>query len=322
MIEEPADGRPRRGLPRRALLLSAAAAGVTAIGAATVGVTDGAPNSGLTATPLLRNSQGVSGGATNGQGGVQKIERIYSAARHRKIDFVTVFPDGGPRKGLPMWLLLHGLGSNARSMTNGLSAVLASAVAGNAAPPYGFVAVDGGDTYWHGDHPGDDPMAMLLEEVPRWLADRGLGDPQGHPFAVSGFSMGGFGSFLYARRRMERRDPVLAVAVISPALLTSWGEMSKRHAFHSAADWAAMDPLRNLDKLGRAPIGLWAGDRDRFIGGSRQFIATVHPQIGAISPGQHNSAFLRKVMPDVVRFLGKYPAGRPVSGGFPHSAVN
>lgn len=331
MIDESAGNHPRRGIPRRALLLSAAAAGITAVGAATVGVTAGATNAGLN-PPALRNAQGApsgagtsgpTGGTTAGQGGVTTAERVYSAARRRKVDFVTVLPDGEPPAGLPMCVLLHGLNSDARSISAGLGPILAAAVARGATSPYGFVAVDGGDSYWHGNHIGDDPMAMLLDEVPRWLADRGLGGEHGTPFAVSGFSMGGFGSFLYARRRAERRDPVDAVAVVAPALLTSWTEMAKRNAFHNAADWASMDPLKNLDHLGGAPIGLWSGDRDRFITGSRQFIGKVHPQVGSVTPGLHTSDFLHKVTPEVVRFLGKYvPGAPPIVQGPSHVPAN
>lgn len=117
-------------------------------------------------------------------------------------------------RGLPMSILLHGLHGDARHAAVGnLPEVLAAAVAKGSVPAFGFVAVDGGDNYWHENVPGDDPMAMLLDEVPRWLKERGYGEP----FAVTGVSMGGFGSLLYARRRAERGDPIAAAAAISPA---------------------------------------------------------------------------------------------------------
>lgn len=330
MVDDSADELSRRGITRRAVLLSAAAAGLTAAGIATVGATAGATSGNVTADPALRNAQDTASPTVRPANvtsrapvGVTKIERVTSAARRRKIDFVTVLPDGAPRPGLPMCLLLHGLASNARAMSSGLDSMLAAAVETNATPAFGYVAVDGGDSYWHANRPGDDPMAMLLEEVPRWLAARGLGGPGGTPFAVSGFSMGGFGSLLYARRRAERRMPVNAVGVVSPALITSWAEMSKRNAFHSAADWASMDPLKNLDKLGDAPIGLWDGNQDRFVEGCRAFIAQAHPAIGSISPGQHTSAFLNKVTPEVIRFLGRHvPGGLRNPNGTPHGPAN
>lgn len=330
MVDESADELSRRSITRRAVLLSAAAAGLTAAGIAAVGATAGATGGNVSATPAMRNAQGTTpptvrpaNQASHAPLGVTKIERVTSAARRRKIDFITVLPDGAPRPGLPMCLLLHGLASNARAMSNGLDSLLATAVESSATPAFGYVAVDGGDSYWHANRPGDDPMAMLLDEVPRWLAERGLGGADGTPFAVSGFSMGGFGSLLYARRRAERRRPVNAVGVVAPALITSWAEMSKRNAFHSAADWASMDPLKNLDKLGDTPVGLWDGDRDRFIEGCRAFIARAHPTIGSISPGQHTSAFLHKVTPEVIRFLGRYvPGGLRNPNGTPHGPAN
>ncbi|MFD1050542.1 hypothetical protein ACFQ1S_35960, partial [Kibdelosporangium lantanae] len=36
-----------------------------------------------------------------------------------------------------------------------------------------FVALDGGDNYWHENQKGDNSMAMLMEEVPQWLRARG-----------------------------------------------------------------------------------------------------------------------------------------------------
>ena len=171
-----------------------------------------------------------------------------------------------------MSILLHGLHGNARyAAFGGLVEVYTSAVVRGAVRPFGFVAVDGGDNYWHENVPGDDPMAMLLDEVPRWLKERGYGEP----FAVTGVSMGGFGALLYARRRAERGDPIAATAAISPGLITTWPEMAKRKAFKDEGEWASLDPLRHLKSTGLTALGVWIGDRDRFIEGTRQFVHEV-----------------------------------------------
>ncbi|MEU7481386.1 alpha/beta hydrolase-fold protein [Lentzea sp. NPDC042327] len=232
-----------------------------------------------------------------------RFERVYSSARRREITLAFFTPTNKAPRGLPMSILLHGLHGSARDAAVGsLAENLADAVAKGSVPAFGFVAVDGGDNYWHENVPGDDPMKMLLDEVPTWLHDRGYGDP----FAITGVSMGGFGALLYARRRAERGDPVTAAAAISPGLLTSWPEMAKRRAFKSEAEWAALDPLRHPRATGPTALGVWIGDRDRFIVGTRQFIRDERPEVGTVKPGGHDDGFYRKITPDVVRFLAKY----------------
>jgi S-formylglutathione hydrolase FrmB len=232
-----------------------------------------------------------------------RFERVYSAARHREVTLAFYLPTGTNPRGLPMSILLHGLHGDARHAAVGdLAGVLTSAVAKGSVPAFGFVAVDGGDHYWHENLPGDDPMAMLLDEVPRWLKERGYGEP----FAVTGVSMGGFGSLLYARRRAERGDPIAASAAISPGLITTWPEMAKRRAFKNESEWASLDPLRHLESTGPTALGVWIGDRDRFIEGTRRFIREVRPEVGTVKPGGHDDGFYRTVTPDVVRFLTKY----------------
>ncbi|MET8426393.1 alpha/beta hydrolase-fold protein [Nocardia sp. NPDC004860] len=238
---------------------------------------------------------------------VVRVERVYSAARRRDVDLVTILPPGVPTENLPVSLLLHGLHGTARTAAVGnIGDVLAAGVATRLSPAFGFVALDGGDNYWHDHGTGDDPMSMLLNEVPGWLAQRRLGAPGGLPFACTGTSMGGFGALVYSRRRFEQGRPLNAVATMSPGLLTSWTEMAKRNAFIDADQWAALDPLRNLDKAGPAPVGVWCGDRDRFIEGCRRYIATARPEVGLVTPGTHADEYWRTVTPDVVRFLSRY----------------
>ncbi|GGU76037.1 alpha/beta hydrolase [Lentzea flava] len=232
-----------------------------------------------------------------------RYERVYSAARHREVTLAFYTPANAAPRGLPVSILLHGLHGDARHAAIGnLTDVLANAVAKGSVPAFGFVAVDGGDNYWHENTPGDDPMKMLLDELPTWLRERGYGEP----FAVTGVSMGGFGALLYARRRAERGDPVAAAAAISPGLITSWPEMAKRRAFKNEAEWASLDPLRHLHATGSTALGVWIGDQDRFIVGTRRFIRDVKPEVGTVKPGGHDDGFYRKVTPDVVRFLAKY----------------
>ncbi|MBB5153064.1 alpha/beta hydrolase [Saccharopolyspora phatthalungensis] len=232
------------------------------------------------------------------------VEQVYSRARDRVVNLVTMYPKDVAREGLPVCLMLHGRFGDARKSAGGLPTWLSESVGAGRIPPFAFLAVDGGgNSYWH-RWPGDDPMWMLLDEVPGWLAERGLGGENGEPFAAAGISMGGFGALLYARRRREQRNPLSATAVVSPALITSWPEMSKRRAFASEAEWAAIDPLHHLDALGDIPLGVWCGTEDRFIEGTRRFISAARPEYASTTSGGHNSRYYRKALPEVVDFVG------------------
>ncbi|MFI1917220.1 alpha/beta hydrolase [Nocardia sp. NPDC020380] len=280
-----------RELRRRTLLAACAALGAAA----------------TLRTPAHAQVPGRSGisSAATGSDPIIRTERVYSAARGREIDMVAILPPGVPTDRLPISLLLHGRHGTAHTASvGGLGAALATAVAAKTLPAFGFVALDGGDNYWHEQPSGDDPMRMLLTEVPGWLSARRLGGRDGTPFACAGTSMGGFGALLYTRRRHERGRPLRAVATLSPALMTEWPEMNKRRAFRDAEEWAALDPLRNIGKLGHAPTGVWVGDRDRFAEGCRRFMATKRVDVGSVTPGGHTEEYWRTVTPDVIRFLG------------------
>ncbi|GAB3581459.1 alpha/beta hydrolase-fold protein [Amycolatopsis endophytica] len=292
---------PRRRPSRRSVLI----AGASGLGLA--GVAAGAATGVLPVSEAVQRVLGVASSSPATQLGAARVERVWSHYRNRMVDLVTLLPTKSPPRNLPMSLLLHGLRGRARTAApTGSLNELASQVARKRTRPYGFVAVDGGDNYWHENIPGDDPMGMLLEEVPQWLRERGLGGTDGLPFACTGMSMGGFGSLLYARRRAERRQPVSALALLAPALMLSWTEMAKRRAFHDEADWASMDPLRNPTATAGVPTAVWCGTEDAFISGARRFIATTRPEIGYTARGKHGDSFNRTVVPSMVGFLGRH----------------
>ncbi|MTD56909.1 alpha/beta hydrolase [Amycolatopsis pithecellobii] len=293
----------RLRISRRTLLVAGGAGlGVAAFAAATeLGA--------MTADPPVQRALGATPSTSANPLGAARVERVWSDARGREVDLVTLLPARAPADGLPMVLALHGLHGRARTAApTGTLTTLTDQVARHASPAFGLVAVDGGDSYWHQHTPGDDPMRMLLEEVPQWLRQRSLGGADGLPFAVMGMSMGGFGALLYARRRAERRLPVRALALLAPALILSWQEMAKRQAFRDATDWASMDPLKHLTAAGNVATGVWCGTEDPFIQGVRQFIAATHPSVAYTAHGPHGDSFNRTVVPGVLGFLGRYVA--------------
>ena len=253
------------------------------------------------------------------------VEWVRSTARNRSVRLVVTSPAGVDRADLPLCVGLHGLGGNALwwgdpGMRRYLGAAWASGV-----PPFAVAALDGGDNYWHPYRPDDDPMRMLLDELPTWMTERGVGrSTAGVPALAAGVSMGGAGALMYARARVQRQVPVKAVAAMSPGLFVDWRVAATR-PFAGHADWAANDPLRFYPELAGTPTGIWCGDRDAFAEPVRRYIALARPQYSRISPGRHDGAYYATILPQVVAFLGQHVAPAPTAlsvapsrAAFPH----
>ena len=244
---------------------------------------------------------------------VGATEWVASEARGRAVRLVTVVPPGLDRATLPVCLGLHGLNGNALWWTDrGTRRALGQAWA-RGVPPFAMVALDGGNNYWHPFRASDDPMRMVLDELPGWLRERGIGTAAvagtggvpGEPSLVTGVSMGGAGSLMYARARQVDGRPVAAVAALSPGLFTDW-RVASRRSFAGRADWAANDPLRFYPELAGVPTGVWCGDRDPFVGATRRYITLARPEVGRIGPGRHDGVFYGRVLPEAVTFLGRH----------------
>ena len=245
-------------------------------------------------------------------------EWVASAARGRAVRLVTAAPPGADRAALPVVVGLHGLGGNALWWQDPGNRRLLGEAWARGVPPFVLAALDGGDSYWHPFRAGDDPRRMLLDELPGWLRERGIGTAAtsgarpGEPTQVLGVSMGGAGALMYARARAALGRPVAAVAALSPGLFTDW-RVASRRLFAGQADWEANDPLRFYPELAGTPTGLWCGDRDPFVDAARRYVALARPEIGVVSPGRHDGMFYGRVLPDVLTFLGRHlhPAAGP-----------
>jgi len=252
------------------------------------------------------------------------VEWVRSAARNRSVRLVITSPPGRDRATLPLCVGMHGLGGNALWWGDpGMRRVLGTAWA-TGVPPFAVAALDGGDNYWHPFRPGDDPMRMLIEELPAWMMQRGIArDTQGVPVLTSGVSMGGAGALMYARARADRGAPVRAVAAMSPGLFTDWRVAATR-PFAGEADWAANDPLRFYPELASTPTGIWCGDKDAFADPVRRYIALAHPQFSRISPGRHDGIYYGTILPQVISYLGAHvappalPFAEPSRETYPH----
>src|SRR5690349_17261264 len=130
---------------------------------------------------------------------------FYSAARRRPVGYTIAYPPGHrPGDELPLVVMLHGYGENHANTLAGMSPAQALALrpGGRPLPPVAMVTADGGNGYWN-PHPGDDPMAMVIDELIPRCQRLGLGrGTSGAPgrIAAMGISMGGYGALLLAEK--------------------------------------------------------------------------------------------------------------------------
>lgn len=275
------------GMTRRRLLFGGLGLGAAGVATGAGMITDVLPGG----APLRRaiGMTGPDGTVPDVEPAPRTVQRLRSAARARDVDLITVRPAGaGP--GLPVCLALHGRGSTARALVDlGLPRFLTAAVEAGV-PPFALAAVDIGDSYLM-PHGGDDPLRMLTEEVPAWLG--------GPPAAAFGISMGGFAALCLARRQRLR-----AVAVASAALFQEWSQARARDSFADERQWAEHEPLRHTAELAGTPLGVWCGTEDAFADAARELIDKTHPARAELSRGAHEDGYWRRVLPDVLRFLG------------------
>jgi predicted esterase len=244
--------------------------------------------------------------------GPQRSGTFYSAARRRVVGYTIGYPPGyrtGDR--LPLVIALHGFGASHADALSGLTpaGAVALSVGGAALPPLALVTVDGGDGYWN-PHPGDDPQAMLTEELLPRCQRLGLGTGRRRVGAL-GISMGGYGALLLA---MRCPGLVGAVAAISPAIWTSYPQARAANAgaYASAAAFAAGDAVTHAVALAGTPVRVAAGYHDPFYPGVQAFARALPAAPGgvpaelAFSRGCHTGSFFIAEQPPSLAFLGRH----------------
>ena len=294
---------------RRTLLVGGLAVGAGAAGLGLAAADDRLP--GETRVRRALGLDGPDGAVPAVPAGAVRVDSVVSRARGRRVELAIMLPAGHSASGLDAVVALPGRSGSARAMVDfGLPQFLTAAVRAGV-PPFALVSLGDAD-YWNSRTPGDDPQAMLAEELPGWLAARGLGGTVGGaPRAAFGISAGGFGALRYARSRPD----LAAVAGVSAAMFLSWSDASSRHEFTSEADWQANEPLRHVDEL-RVPLGVWCGAEDPFVTAARRLAKRGHAEVAAFASGAHATGYWRRVMPDVLRFIGdrlRSPAASPTT---------
>jgi pimeloyl-ACP methyl ester carboxylesterase len=236
---------------------------------------------------------------------------FYSDARRTTVGYTIAYPPGhGPGDRLPLVVMLHGYGANHTRALSGMQPAQAVAlrVGGQPLAPMALATVDGGGGYWN-PHPGDNPMAMVIDEfIPR-CQRLGLGRPP-QRIGTMGISMGGYGALLLAEK-----FPTLisAVAAISPAIWTSYTQAQAVNpgAYASAADFKADDAVAHAGALAGTPVRVASGDDDPFHPGV-EALADALPYGATVvfSKGCHTGPFFLAQEPPSLAFLARHLASR------------
>jgi len=227
-----------------------------------------------------------------------------SAARRRPVGYTVAYPPGHhPGDELPLVVMLHGYGASHADALAGMSPAQALALrpGGRPLPPVAIVTADGGNGYWN-PHPGDDPMAMVIDELIPRCQRLGLGRAP-RRIAVMGISMGGYGALLLAEKYPRL---FAAVAAISPAIWTSYPQARAANpgAYASAAAFADADVVTHAAALRGRPVRVASGYADPFYPGV-QVLAREVPAGAVVSfgPGCHDDSFFAAQQPPSLAFL-------------------
>ena len=243
--------------------------------------------------------------------GPQYSGAFYSAARRTTVGWTIGYPPGHrPGDKLPLVVALHGFGGSHLDALPGLTPAEAVALRPAGAPlaPVALVTVDGGGGYWN-PHPGDNPQAMLVDELIPRCQRKGLGTGP-RRVGVLGISMGGYGALLLAEKYPRL---VGAAAAISPAVWTSYpqAQAANAGAFASAADFAAGNVITHASALAGVPVRVAAGQDDPFYQGVRT-LAGALPKTAEVyfGPGCHTSPFFLAQEPPALAFLAGHLGGQ------------
>jgi S-formylglutathione hydrolase FrmB len=247
--------------------------------------------------------------------GPQYSGTFYSTARQRTVGVAIGYPPGhGPGDRLPLVIALHGFGGNHTNALSGITASQAVALkVGGPLSPMALVTVDGGSGYWN-PHPGDNPQAMLIDELIPLCQRKGLGTGA-KQIGIMGISMGGYGAILLAEKYPHR---IGAVAAISPAIWTSYAQAQSANpgAYASAADFAADDAITHAAALANVPFRIASAFDDPFYPGVQALARALPSHPGNPRPaevyfgkGCHTGPFFNAQEPPSLAFLASHLTG-------------
>lgn len=201
--------------------------------------------------------------------GTVRLETRSSTAMGADVELYTAVPAGhGDGAGLPVVVVMHGASASAAEFGGfGFGHFVTAAVEAGAAP-FVLAGTDDGPAGWVPGG-GVDPFAMLRDELPGWLGDRGFDAGRR---AVWAWSRGGYGAL-----RLALEDP-------------SW---ARGWAFFSPAVSAQDPTLADLSALAGAPTAFWCGTGDGFYDDVRDVVGRLpdEPELEVYEDGGHTRVF-------------------------------
>jgi dienelactone hydrolase len=209
------------------------------------------------------------------------VREVGFPAGERTTRAVIGYP-GAVTTGLPVVVMLHGSGGNARTPYDvyGIQYYMAAA-AHLGVPPFAVVAIDDwADAQWA-------PSPIIVGGLLPFLHERGLSTGR---IGILGWSIGGRGALLLAAALRPGR--VAAVVATSPAL-------------------ASADLPELAGRLSGVPASLSCGRDDPFAKPTKDLLGRLRAAkraevTGGIHAGCHDSAFRRRMLPGQVAFLGRH----------------
>lgn len=233
--------------------------------------------------------------------------RHRSRARRSEVGWALVRPEGGSLRGLPVVVVLHGLGGDSASAVTDLALprYLGQAVA-SGKRRFALLVADGGGTYWHRRANGDDPLRMITDELLPHLRRLGLRTDRN---GLYGYSMGGYGALLAAERLGRPR--VAAVAAASPTVFPTYAAARGANpgAFDDTTDFTRNDVLRGLPALRGIPAWVGCGRSDVFADVTRTIRDRLPGPEGDVTEGCHDPSYWRRTLPAALTFLGAHLGG-------------
>jgi pimeloyl-ACP methyl ester carboxylesterase len=241
--------------------------------------------------------------------GPSESGRFHSSARHQSVGYTIAYPPSHrPGDSLPLIVMLHGYGNNHTTALVGMTPAQALALRINdaALDPMALVTVDGGNGYWN-PHPGDNPMAMVVDELIPFCQAKGLGSAP-NQIGLMGISMGGYGALAIAERYPGLAS---AVAAISPAVWSTYAEAHAANgaAFSSKTSFDADDVIAHAGSLESIPVRVASGADDPFHPGVESLVSALPRKSTVVfSAGCHTDSFFLEQEPLSLKFLSQHLA--------------
>ena len=226
-----------------------------------------------------------------------KVEyrRFESEKMRRPVAYAVARPPDSTGR-LPVVYCLHGRGADDTFATETIRLQDFLAAAG---VPIAVVSPDGGpDNSWHPRRSGENPLAMLVDELIPAI-DAELGDGRR---GLLGWSMGGYGALLAAERRPEL---FAGVALASPALWRTFAAAAPG-AFDDERDFRTHDVFTATDRLDGLALRADIGRDDPFVGAFRDLERLLPDAAFRVTSGFHDAAYWRSLAPAQVAFFARH----------------